>query len=351
MIEVQSVRRQPLLSVVCVLLSAHFAIAYNTLTAAMVPFHHYKNMEGDGGPFAYRMLPALLWKIAVVILSPLHRRFPRLHMPYLNRPFTSQEDWFVVILTFASMLGTLIVARRLLRSIDSHWGFEWMALGMGYAAYFDTMLVLNRNLYYPYDVAALFFFTLLVYLAYRNRAIAFTLVLIPAFVNKETAAMAIFIFFGLQYGRYSLPRLISLCGGMGALVVAIRLAQRVYIHHICSSCGEMTQNQFSENVRQMFNPLFWLSESAVFGFAYVGLFLFWRFVPVRVRVTSIAVFALWGAAMLAAGVLREVRIFSELSAVVLLVIGSGVHGWLRERRPEASRHEKSVLPMTEMAHG
>lgn len=335
MTEVQGVRRQPLLTVVCVLLSAHFAIAYNTLTSAMVPFHTYKDLKGDGGPFAYRMLPALLWKAATVLLHPLSLRFPRLHMPYLNRPFTSQEDWFVVLLTFAAMLGTLLVARRLLRSIDSHRGFEWMALGMGYAAYFDTMLVLNRNLYYPYDVAALFFFTLLVYLAYQGRPVAFTLVLIPAFLNKETAAVAIFIFLGLQYGRYSLLRLMSLCAGMGALVVAIRLAERAYIQHLCSSCGGMTQNQFSENVHQMFNPLFWLSESAVFGFAYVAAILFWRFVPVRVRVTSIAVFVLWGAAMTVVGILREVRIFSELSAVVLLMIGLGVHGWLQERRLES----------------
>jgi hypothetical protein len=119
-----------------------------------------------------------------------------------------------------------------------------MALGMGYAAYFDTILVVNRNLYYPYDIAALFFFTLLVYLAYRGRAAAFTLVLIPAVVNKETAAMAIFIFLGLQYGRYSLRRLLSWFTGMGVTVVAIRLVERAYIHHICSSCGEMTQNQY-----------------------------------------------------------------------------------------------------------
>ncbi len=312
----------------------------------MVSFHTYKDLKGDGGPFAYRMLPALLWKATVVLGSPLHRRLPRLHMPHLNRPFTSEEDWFVVLLTFAAMLGTLLVARRLLRSIHSQRGFEWMALGMGYAAYFDTILVVNRNLYYPYDIAALFFFTLLVYLAYRGRAAAFTLVLIPAVVNKETAAMAIFIFLGLQYGRYSLRRLLSWFTGMGVTVVAIRLVERAYIHHICSSCGEMTQNQLSENIHQMFNPLFWLSEASVFGCAYVAVILFWRFVPMRVTVMSVGVFAPWGAAMTVAGVLREVRIFSELSAVVLLVIGLGVRGWLQE----LSLNEKMSRAAAEMAH-
>jgi uncharacterized membrane-anchored protein len=51
-----------------------------------------------------------------------------------------------------------------------------------------------------------------------------------------------------------------------------------------------------------------------------------------VRLTVLAVCGLWIAMMAMTGVLREVRIFSELSALVLLVVGLGVHGWLEERR-------------------
>jgi hypothetical protein len=53
------------------------------------------------------------------------------------------------------------------------------------------------------------------------------------------------------------------------------------------------------------------------------------------RITSVGVYVQWIAAMCFAGVLREVRIFSELSALLLLVVGTGVHGWLQTRRPEA----------------
>ena len=334
MTQPQSGPRQHLLTAVCVLLSAHFAIAYNTLTWAMVPFDGYKDLNGHSGPFAYRMLPALLWKAVVFALAPLHKRFPRLHMPNLNRPFTSNEDWFVVLLTFTAILGTLFIARRLLRRIDTHWGFEWMALGMGYAAYFDTILVLNRNLYYPYDIAAVFFFMLLVYLAYSDRPAAFTLVLIPAVLNKETAAMAVLIYLGLQYGRCPLRRLMTMCAGMGAVVVATRLAQQAYIHHICPGCHGMLEDQVAGNLHQTANPLFWLSELSVFGFAYVAAILFWKYVPKQLRITSVGVYVLWVAAMCFAGVLREVRIFSELSALLLLVVGTGVHGWLEVRRHE-----------------
>ncbi len=302
----------------------------------MVSFDSYKELGGRGGPFAYRMLPALLWKAVVFLLSPVRDRFPGLHMPYLNPPFTSDEAWFVTLLTFAGMFGTLIVARRLLRCIDSRWGFEWMALGMGYAAYFDTILVLNRNLYYPYDIAALFFFTLLVYLAFRGRPIVFTLVLIPAVINKETAVMAVFVYLGLQYGR-PLRHLIPMCAGMGAVALAVRLVQRAHILHICSECIGTVQNQLTNNLHQLTNPLFWLSELSVFGFAYVGAILFWRFVPIHVRVMAVAVYALWIGAMSFSGILREVRIFSELSALVLLVVALGVHGWLEANRLEANQ--------------
>ena len=130
------VPRQRLLTIVCLLLSAHFAIAYSTLTTQMVSFHSYKNMTGEGGPFAYRMLPALLWKLLSFILRPVHHHLPLLHMPHLNPPFTSDEDWFVVLLTFASILGTLFMARRLLRrSMDTGVLNGWLLAPSGLPAH------------------------------------------------------------------------------------------------------------------------------------------------------------------------------------------------------------------------
>ena len=327
-----------LLNGVCVLLSAHFAIAYNTLTTPMVSFEPAKELNGRGGVFAYRMLPAILWKACVFLLHPVHARFPGLHLPALNKPFDSNEAWFMVLLTFCAMLGTLLVARRLLSAIvgadgqHGRWGFEWMALGMGYAAYFDSALVLKRNLFYPYDVLALFFFMLLVYLAFMGRPLAFTAILVPAMLNKETAIVSVLVYFGLRYRPGQRKRLVALCGCMAAAAIAVRLLQTAYIHRICPACIGMPQNQLSLNLHQLTNPLFWLSEASVFGFAYVATILFWRYVPGQVRLTVLAVCGLWIAMMAMTGVLREVRIFSELSALVLLVVGLGVHGWLEERR-------------------
>lgn len=164
---------------------------------------------------------------------------------------------------------------------------------------------------------------------------AFTLALIPAVLNKETAAMAVLVYLGLQYGKRPLRSLLPMCAGMGAVVLAVRLSQQAYIHHVCPACHGMLQNQVAENLHQAANPLFWLSELSVFGFAYVAAMVFWKHVPKQLRITSVGVYVLWIVAMCFAGVLREVRIFSELSALLLLVVGTGVHGWLETRRPEA----------------
>jgi hypothetical protein len=324
----QSTRSQGWLNVVCVLMSIHFTIAYVTLTRAMVPLQAYEDLSKAGGPFPYRMLVALLWRGCVTLLAPIHSHFPGLHMPALNAPFDSNEDWFVCILTFLAMLGTLTIARRMVRAIDQRWGMEWIALGIGYCAYFDTMLVLNRNLYYPYDILALFFFTALTYLAYIGRPIAFAFVLVPAMVNKETAALAVLLYFGLHVTRHSIARMLAICFAFGLETIVIRLAERHYLNSLCFGCATAPQYQLPMNLRQLVNPLFWASALAVFGYAYVAAILCWRFVPMRVRRTSLLLGGLWTITMMITGVMREIRIFSELSAVLLLVITMGVHGRL-----------------------
>lgn len=327
-------RNRRILDVLCVFLSAHFAIAYLTLTRPMVDFGTYKNIDQLRGPFAFRLLPALIWKWVVIVAAFVHRCLPRLHLPQLNAPFDSNEDWFLFFLTFAALLGTLSIARRLAREIDKTEGFEWLAVGMAYAAYFDTILVLNRNLFYPYDLAALFFFTALSYLAYRERALAFALVLVPAMVNKETAAMAIFLYFGLHVRRSNLVKMLAICTAFGLEVIAIRLGQSFYLNSLCPGCASPPEHHLLLNLKQMANPLFWAALPGVFGFAWVAALVFWRYVPLRTRRTVAGLSAGWFVVMMVTGIIREIRIFSELSGPLLIVVAQGLSGWLAQKKTE-----------------
>jgi hypothetical protein len=331
--------RPRLLNVFFVLISAHFAICHVTKTNLLFTFARYKRLDSRMEIYETRMLPAVLWRLCNHVYAPLHSRFPWIHVPILHPPFDSGDNWFQVLLSFVAMLGTLLVARRLVRAVigpDGDPALEWLALGMAYAAYFDTSLILIRNLFYPYDIPALFFFTLLILFAVQNRPVLFTLTLIPAMLNKETAIMAILVYFGLQYGRKPLPRLLVLTGCMAAVALTVHFADLQYLRHICPACNFSSQNQIAENVRQLPNPLFYVSEASIFGYAYVPLIIFWRYIPERYWKTSVVVGALWFVAMFLVGVLREVRIFSELSGLVLLMSAAALNNW------ETSRQETPV---------
>ncbi|MBS1798807.1 MAG: hypothetical protein JSS95_03180 [Acidobacteria bacterium] len=271
----------------------------------------------------------------------LHRHIPHLFLPRLNAPFDSNDNWFLFFLTFAALLGTLSIARRLARDIGKSEGFEWLALGMAYAAYFDTILVLNRNLFYPYDLTALFFFTALSYLAYRGRALAFALVLVPAMINKETAAMAIFLCFGLHVRRTNLVKILATCTALGFEVIAIRLGQSFYLNSLCPGCAGPPEYHMGMNLRQMANPLFWAALPGVFGFAWVAALIFWRYATLRTRRTVAGLFAVWFVVMMVTGIIREIRIFSELSAPLLIVVAEGLSGWMAQKKTE--RVEISTL--------
>jgi hypothetical protein len=331
--------RPRLLNVFFVLISAHFAIAHVTKTALLFTFARYKRLDSHMEIYETRMLPALIWRLCNRIYVPLHARFAWMHVPIMHPPFDSGDNWFQVLLSFVAMLGTLLVARRLVRAVIGPEGdpaLEWLALGMAYAAYFDTSLILIRNLFYPYDIPALFFFTLLILFAVKDRPVLFTLTLIPAMLNKETAIMAILVYFGLQYGRRPLTKLLAITGCMAAVALAVHFGDLQYLRHICPHCNFSSQNQIAENMRQLPNPLFYVSEASLFGYAYVPLIIFWRYIPERYWKTSVVVGAIWFAGMFLVGVLREVRIFSELSGLVLLMAAGALNNW------ETSRHESAV---------
>jgi len=328
------------LTVVCVLLSAHFTVAYNTLTVVMFSFQRAISLNNT--PLDYRLLTVLIYQAFMFLVSPLRAHHPTLHLPYLNYPFSSDLQWFICVLTFVGMFATLMVTRRLLRVIDGHWAFEWLALAMVYMAYFDTILVLNRNLYYPYDILALFFFTLLVYLAYIDQPVWIAILLVPAILNKETACMAGLVYFCLYFGRKPIGRLVAICGGFALISFTVRTVQQMYMHHRCPACTQMLRYELGGNLHQMLNPLFWLSESAVFGYAWVSIFFFWRYVPARIRWTAIITYAAWTLSLLFTGILREVRIFSEVSIIVVLVTATGIHHYLQARKSTTPAAERTT---------
>jgi hypothetical protein len=320
--------RRRWLDLLCLFIAAHFTIAYLTLTTVMVPLIPFTPEFARGGPFAFRMLPAMLWSVALWCAQP----FAQHPWPALNPPFQSPQECFIALVTFLSIAGAMLTIRRTIRFSCPAWA-EWFAPLLGILAYFDLILPLHRNIWYPYDALAIFFFALLIDAAYRNRPWLFVLALPFAILNKETAIMTVIAYAAFQYTHMQTRRLAILCGSFATVALVIREIQKAWILHVCHNmCGTGTQHLLLFNLKQLLNPLFWLALAGVFGFAWVLLVLLWDDIPPRIRRAVVWVGAAWIAAMLWNGILRELRIFSELSVLVVLSIATGAAHYLANMR-------------------
>lgn len=210
---------KPWLTALCFLVPAHFTVAYLTMTQPMVPFGNVAGLQPKGTPFDYRMLPAMLWQALLHLAAWSHIHW---HLPALNPPFTSNQSWFVALLTYGSLTGAVFAMRSLLRTQDASGRLEWLALLLPLMAYFDLLLVLNRSLYYPYDLTALLLFTLLISAAFRNQVWLLAVLLIPSMLNKETAVIAVLAFAAFQWDRTPRGRLLVQSVMLLAVAVGVR---------------------------------------------------------------------------------------------------------------------------------
>jgi hypothetical protein len=235
----------------------------------------------------------------------------------------------------------MLVIRRTLRSACPPWA-EWFAPLLGILAYFDLILPLHRNLWYPYDALAILFFALLIDAAYRNRPWLFALILPFAVLNKETAIMTVIAYAAFHFHTVETRRLATLCVAFGAIAVAVREAQKLWILHAClDTCPTGTQTQLLFNLKQLFNPLFWASLPCVFGFTWILIALLWKDMPIAIRRANVWVGVPWIAAMFWSGILRELRIFSELSVLAVLAIATGTVHMLAKQQQK--REDAPVL--------
>ncbi|MBT9331359.1 hypothetical protein [Paracidobacterium acidisoli] len=302
-----------------VAVSLHFALDYVRLTNPMIGLEDYLHLQIDT-PFRYRILPQLLYRVWAYVIAHLH-----IHLPSLNPPVDSPDNWFMVLLAAASVIGAVYFTAHAIRHITGTSRYKWLSFALVLCAYFDYTLVLNRNLFYPYDLPTLFFFSALTCFAVTGNYWLFALTFIPAELTKETVVIAILIFFLLQIRQDNWKKVVSYCAFLSVLFVIIKYLLFRELYQPCAHCGNLMQNQLRSNLSQLVNPLFWISIFSVFAYLWVAVVALWPWISQRMRYTFAITAAAWGLLMFGAGILREIRIFSELSALLVVVIASGLH--------------------------
>ena len=301
----------------------HFSIDYLNLTFPMIAFNPYVHGQ-IGPPFRYRILVAWIYRGFAAIMGG-HR------LPHLIAPFDSQQGWFLVLLCTASLMVAVYATGQAIRSVTGSSRYRWLSLLVLEMAYFNYILPPHRALFYPYDLPALAFFAVLTWLALEARYLWFAIVFVPATMNRETAIYALLLFLLLNIGRQPAAKLLAYGAGLTAVFAGIKYALYVLLHQSCQGCPALAENQLGYNLRQLANPVFWVAAASVFAYAWVALFPLWKHIDTRLRRSFTVLIWLWTVPMFLVAILRELRVFAELSPFLIVLLANGLSGYLASR--------------------
>jgi hypothetical protein len=320
------IRQRILFFTLILAISLHFSLGYLKTTTQMVKLDPYLRLDVDT-PFRYRILPALIYQGYRYLIERLG-----VSPPSLNPPLNSPGNWYMILLATASLVGATYVLANAIQHVVDAVEYRWLALLLPFCCYFNYVLVLNRNVFYPYDLPALFFFTLLTYLALIGRYWLFALAFVPAVLTKETAVVGVLLFFLLQARKHNWQRVVAYCFTLLLIFAGTKYVLYMVLNRPCRACAGLVENHLSENLVQLVNPLFWVSIVSLFAYLWIGLALLWAWIAPRLRYAFLITAGIWTLIMLAVGLIREIRVFSELSALLIVLIGSGLHRWLLGRQ-------------------
>lgn len=190
-----------------------------------------------------------------------------------------------------------------------------------FAAAWSYILPPDTNLYYPYDLASLAFFTAGLYFIYTRRFVLLLLTVVVGTLNHETT---IFLVPMLALDRlavierpWHVRKIVSTLPWLQLfLLTAAWLVMKVYLSH-----EFVANNAVDEHPRLMENLYFlsphkWPQLLCACGFLLPVVWGFRRHIPDRRIRAYVLILPLWLVVMLFFGLVGEVRVFGELCSLV-----------------------------------
>lgn len=247
----------------------------------------------------------------------------------LRRPFVLPE----LVINFAMLLIIVFAGRAIIRTMTGNAVFAaWASLLFVYMAYFDLILPLNA-FQLPYDLPSLACFVLATWLIVSERYLLLLPLIAVATLNRETSIfiplfLAVYTWFQdreprIHAGTHKRSKLLRAAPFI-VLQVLIWLAIKLWLrHHLAYDTGNGVEFHVPGNLRSLIKPQQWPEFLCTFGFL-LPLFIH-DFSLIGDRAfarATVVTMLLWGAAMMVAGTIIEIRIFSELSAFVAPCIAS-----------------------------
>ena len=331
-----------------VLACAHFAIRYNWSNHQFLNLPQYAAGH-ERLPFQARVLMA--WVFHATAASPTLG--PRLAVLGQHLPVEFHSPYQIVMagVVFLAMLLAIVSTRASIRMLTDDTPLaRWASLLPLYMAYFNLVLLYGLSYTLPYDVPGLALFSAGLALVLRRNFLLYYPVFLLGTLNRETFCAVTLFFLIVEWSRTEATppgrRLAAIAPHVVAQAV-IWISVRLWLqHHFLdnprnTNASGLFQINLIENVRSALNPRQWPLFLSLFGFTLPLVIAERRWIApggsprlhtAVARATAVIV-PLWFGLMFVVGVLAEIRIFNELSAILSLALALiAWHRWIQPAR-------------------
>lgn len=309
-------------------ISLHASWTHMTQTDPMPGTWKWLNFQ-EGVPFQNRLLLPLLYqgidKLFSVSLSS---------GTGLNAPL---QDWYNVFLLIIDALAIFFASLFLFLTIRTRFSFFIpffvnfiLTFILLLSVYFNYINVMNRSLYYGYDMLELMFMSAMFWVAAstqdRVRYLLPFLVFIATF-NKETSIFGIlfFIIFSYERGWKKSDVQVILISLIIYIIVKAGINYYFYSWPKWDGTNQVGVIPHIElNISQLLNPLFYFSFLSNYGYAWVLALIFAGWTKTRIGKNLFLGILLWFGIMFIVGVTRELRVFGPMVIPLVYIIALGI---------------------------
>jgi len=288
-------------------------------------------------PYQSRVLVGWIMRYGVQLrgVQVIARHMPG--PPDLKNPY---ELLFLAI-SFVGILGAVYATQASINVLTGDKRFSrWACLIVLYMATFNLSLSYGLGFTLPYDVPSLFFFCLCICLILKQKPIAYYAVFALATFNRETTCFITFFFLICEWfasANLTSSRRWWRLASHAVLQAFIWVAIKSYLTLLFRANPVETNNNgvfvfnVAKNIRFLLNPGEWPQLLSIFGFTLPLLVLGYSWIrDRRIQRACLIMVPLWFVGMMMVGVIIEIRIFNELSALLSLAVTLIVYNWAQD---------------------
>ena len=313
----------------------HFTLAYNQ-ELDFLDLKAYR-LGAEKTPYQYRILMMYVFRLlatkpAVIALA---HHTQNMHVP---AEWQKPEKLVQIVVAMVSLFGAVLATAGTLTKLTGDRIFSrWMSLLLIYMAYANLAPGWGLAYSFPYDTPSLMLFCVGVYLVVSGRDWLYYLLYPIAVLNRETICF-LTIFFVIwkwqqlraREGRVTRQDTVKL-GAHGLAQAAIWIGLKVWLAHRFAGniydYGSIVTTprvvgRVMLNLHQLARPQQWPVFLSVFGFLLPVVWLQRRWIQNGGIYWSCKILLpLWFVGMFFMGLLPEIRIFSELSSLLVPALG------------------------------